>query len=28
DLSPYPKLLRLREAIVARDAFAAAGPVM
>lgn len=28
DLSPYPKLLRLRETVTARDGFAAAGPVL
>jgi glutathione S-transferase len=28
DLTPYPKLLRLRETIVARDAFSAAGPIL
>jgi glutathione S-transferase len=28
DLTPYPKLLRIREAVVARGAFTAAGPVL
>jgi glutathione S-transferase len=28
DLTPYPRLLRLREAVTARDGFAAAGPVL
>jgi glutathione S-transferase len=28
DMAPYPKLLRIREAIMARDAFSAAGPVL
>jgi glutathione S-transferase len=28
DLTPYPRLQRIREAIVARDAFSAAGPVL
>jgi glutathione S-transferase len=28
DLSAYPKLLRLRETVMARDAFAAAGPTL
>jgi glutathione S-transferase len=28
DLSPYPKLLRLRETVTARDAFVAAGPTL
>jgi glutathione S-transferase len=28
DLAPYPKLLRLRETVTARDAFRAAGPVL
>jgi glutathione S-transferase len=28
DMAPYPKLRRIREAVVARDAFAAAGPVL
>ena len=28
DLTPYPKLLRIREAVVARSAFTAAGPVL
>jgi glutathione S-transferase len=28
DLSSYPKLLRLRETVTARDGFAAAGPVL
>ena len=28
DLSPYPKLLRLRETVTARDGFSAAGPVL
>jgi glutathione S-transferase len=28
DLTPYPKLLRLRETVTARDAFAAAGPTL
>jgi glutathione S-transferase len=28
DMTPYPKLLRIREAVMARDAFGAAGPVL
>ena len=28
DLAPYPRLLRLREAVTARDSFAAAAPVL
>ena len=28
DLAPYPKLLRLRETVTARDGFTAAGPVL
>ena len=28
DLAPYPKLLRLRETVTARDAFGAAGPTL
>lgn len=28
DLTPYPKLLRLRETVTARDAFGAAGPTL
>ena len=28
DMTPFPKLLRIREAVVARDAFSAAGPVL
>jgi glutathione S-transferase len=28
DLTPYPKLLRFREAVMARDAFRAAGPLL
>jgi glutathione S-transferase len=28
DMTPYPKLLRLRETVMARDAFAAAGPTL
>lgn len=28
DIAPYPKLLRLRETVTARDAFRAAGPVL
>jgi glutathione S-transferase len=28
DLTPYPKLLRLRETVTARDGFTAAGPVL
>jgi glutathione S-transferase len=28
DLTPYPKLLRLRETVTARDGFTAAGPIL
>ena len=28
DLTPYPNLLRLRETVIARPAFIAAGPVL
>jgi hypothetical protein len=28
DLAPYPRLLRLREVVTARDGFAAADPVL